>query len=106
MTPSGEHSKRITTTAGIREWLPALGVSFATALLVISPFFFLGNASGHDFGFHAASWLDVAGQWEEGVFFPRWTEGAKHGFWEPRVGFFSPLSLMLGCALGPVLPWS
>src|ERR1700676_955429 len=80
-------------------------IVMATAFLVIVPFFFLGNPSGHDFEFHLNSWMEALGQWRQGILYPRWAALGWYGYGEARFIFYSPASWTVGATLGALLPW-
>jgi hypothetical protein len=77
----------------------------AACLLAITPFFVWGSPSGHDFEFHMFSWMEVLGQWQHGIIYPRWAALAHWGYGEARFLFYPPASWTLGAALGAILPW-
>jgi 6-pyruvoyl-tetrahydropterin synthase related domain len=88
-----------------QNWLSAVYASALAATVLVIPLCFAGNPSGHDLQAHIAAWMEIRGQWHEGIWFPRWAEWANLGFGEPRFIFYPPASNLLGAALGTFLPW-
>jgi hypothetical protein len=76
------------------------------ALVAVTPELIHGNSCGHDFDFHLVSWFDALNSWRHGIPYPHWAPSANYGAGEPRFVFYSPLTWMIGAALGAFLPWT
>ncbi|HEV2484666.1 MAG TPA: 6-pyruvoyl-tetrahydropterin synthase-related protein [Terracidiphilus sp.] len=89
-------------------WRRCVGpaVILLAAAVAVAPQLVWGNSCGHDFDFHLVSWFDALNAWRHGLLYPHWTPSANYGAGEPRFVFYSPLTWMLGAALGAVLPWT
>ena len=86
------------------EWALALAMAAALATLAVVPLMVFGNVSGHDVEFHLPNWIDVAGHWHEGVFYPHWSGGGHYAFGDPRFIIYPPFSWLLGGLLATLLP--
>jgi hypothetical protein len=81
-------------------------VILLAAAVAVAPQLVHGNSCGHDFDFHLVSWFDCLNSWRHGIAYPHWAASANYGAGEPRFVFYSPLTWMLGAALGAALPWT
>ncbi len=79
----------------------------ALPLLALLPLLLYAVAGygGHDFKFHAASWLELHQAWRAHPWSLGWSQWAQYGFGEPRFAFYPPLSLLLGTGLTFLLPF-
>src|SRR6185437_12026070 len=91
---------------------PARSFTMLTLLAIASanfcaltPWFYYGIPSGHDFEFHFNSWVEVLNHWRQGGFYPHWAAWAHYGYGEARFLFYPPVSWVLGGALSAMLPW-
>jgi hypothetical protein len=59
---------------------------------------------GQDFAFHLASWLDMRAAWHHLQLLPTWAPHANFTLGDPHLGFYPPVSLLLGALLTSILP--
>ena len=106
ITPKQDGDRHTVRRTGGPLFGAPLAIIALVALGVVLPFAWLGNASGHDFEFHMYSWLEVLGQWKQGIAYPRWAALSHWGYGEARFLFYPPLSWHLGGLIAAVVPWT
>ena len=74
----------------------------AVALLPVLPL--AGGYGGQDFPFHIASWFDMRSAWRLGQSLPTWASHANFNLGDPHLGFYPPVSMLLGALLSSILP--
>jgi hypothetical protein len=94
------------TTRSRWRQLTGPAVILLAAAVALWPQLMHGPSCGHDFDFHLVSWFDCLNSWRHGILYPHWTPSANYGAGEARFVFYSPLTWMLGAALGALLPWA
>ena len=75
-----------------------IGIVSLLALIPVLPYTVLGY-SGHDFQFHAASWMDLRNAWAGGRWTPGWAEKAEFTLGDPHFCFYPPISFSAGALL-------
>jgi hypothetical protein len=78
-------------------------VILAAAFVAVVPLMVHGCSCGHDFDFHAVSWIDAARQLSHGTLYPHWAYTPAYFAGEPRFVFYPPLSWMAGALIGLLL---
>jgi hypothetical protein len=87
---------------------PLVGATMVVALAAVAmvPMMVWGVSCGHDYDFHAVSWMDCLAAWKHGILYPHWAATPNFGAGEPRFVFYPPLTWMLSALLGSLLPAS
>ncbi len=76
-------------------------------LLALLPdcLYLLAGYGGHDFKFHAASWMELHNAWTAHEWRLGWSQWAQYRFGEPRFCFYPPVSMLIGAELSFLLPF-
>lgn len=87
----------------MRKTIKAVAFILLLALLPAA-LFSINGYGGDDFRFHLPSWMELRDSWLSGQLWPAWASKGNFTLGDPRFCFYPPFSLVLGAALGLLLP--